>query len=63
MSGAREIIGDNKKKKSSPWFAWFGGAFGRGKEYSLMGWTIARHVAWFVVTVGMITAVPLILEV
>ena len=60
MSGAREII-ENKSKKS--WYAWFGSAFGKTSEFAMLGWSIARHVSWFVVTVGMITAVPLILEV
>ena len=60
MSSARDIIGS---KRATSWRAWLGGAFGLGREYALMGWMLARHVSWFAITVGMITAVPLIFEV
>ena len=60
MTSARDIIGN---KGTTSWRAWWGGAFNLGRDYTLMGWMLARHVTWFVITVGMITAVPLILEV
>ena len=32
-------------------------------DWGKFGWMVGRHVGWFVVTTGLITALPLVLEV
>lgn len=60
MSGARHIIED---KKASSWKSWLRGMLGHSQEYAYLGYIMARHLAWAVITVGMITAVPMLVEV
>ncbi|KAJ1393486.1 hypothetical protein B484DRAFT_425445 [Ochromonadaceae sp. CCMP2298] len=64
MSKARDIIDGPAENK---WFSWISSSSQTAFSYGIFGaqWSYmnARHIGWWVVTTGMITALPLIFEI
>ena len=69
---AKKIIREEKKKTGflssiPPFFSWLGNSINHAYETVIpptyWGYSWVRHVIWFVLTTGMITALPLMFEV
>ena len=60
-SAVRDVA--NGESWFSTYTAMITGYVWQGVEWGKFGWMVGRHVGWFFVTTGLITALPLVLEV